>query len=148
MATFIKTMKDTLGNIIAPRTRSEAVYHGVSDTPLDTVIDGMQIEYGSNENGSWVKYPDGTIECYSTVLHNFQITDRQYYPFPHEIIFETGYYCYVNGSLDSNSSSPLWASMASTIVMARADSYWAVATTVTSGYSNPLHLIAIGRWKA
>ena len=38
MATFLKTMKDKFGNIIAPRTRSEAVYHGGNNVPVNDIL--------------------------------------------------------------------------------------------------------------
>ena len=41
-------------------------------------INGL-ITSGSNANGSWVKYPDGTMICYGTVSKGTQTFNQVYY---------------------------------------------------------------------
>lgn len=50
------------------------------------IIDTLNITSGSNENGSWVKYPDGTMICYMSVTA--------------EVTFNNVWYAEYSGTMD------------------------------------------------
>lgn len=40
---------------------------GVTGNDIQTILEGLVITSGSNENGKFIKYPDGTMICYGSV---------------------------------------------------------------------------------
>ena len=110
------------------------------------------IEFGSNANGSFTKYPDGTLICYNlftaTGITNLAASGVYYgsditwtYPstfLATPIVSGTG----ARQSTDSNS---LWAGLRTT--GATTTVLRAYSTTSSSGLGHNIHATAIGRWK-
>jgi hypothetical protein len=112
-------------------------------------------EYGSNSNGEYVKYPDGTMICWfsKTVTSN----GGAYYsqdgvPFP--AAFSTAYdtskikvmivgYNTFHGYSQNNCNSGFATAVTNSAVR------WGLlfGASVTSGYSLSANMIAIGRWQ-
>jgi len=61
-------------------------YHKQELEKLKQTIENEKIESGSNANGSWIKYPDGTMICYMSATA--------------EVTFNTAWYNDYSGTMD------------------------------------------------
>lgn len=70
-----KPSTDSPINATNLNTMQDNVENGINDVQanLENKINGI-IESGSNENGSYIKYADGTMICYKTVVGTIDIS--------------------------------------------------------------------------
>ncbi len=122
----------------------------VTQEQLQAALAGA-IQSGSNANGSWIKFADGTMICWRVANvsldctlvagASYVSTDKSWtYPKPFIAIPA------VSVSILGTSSGALWVGGGASATSATVAYYraWAYATTTQS---NPVHTIAIGRWK-
>ena len=113
------------------------------------------IESGSNDNGSWVKYSDGTMVCrrtFSITLdcrqqwgNLYVATDENISNFPQECIDKP----FVIRDLLTSSSSSCWSiNYSMPYITTKTYQYFAIArATPSDRVPIQLNLLAIGRWK-
>jgi hypothetical protein len=115
-----------------------------------TEIDG-QIVKGSNSNGNYVKFPDGTMICYfdKTVTSN----GGSYYsqdgvPFPVAFI-DTNVKVIISGYNNFHGYTQNNCNSGFATAVSNSACRWGLLfpAAVTSGYNVSANMIAIGRWK-
>jgi len=102
---------------------------------------GAIIERGSNVNGEYTKYADGTIICTAFPNHDFSVVGSAVYTFPSSFVNED-----VCASISFfNTALPeRYSVYNSTSCMA--SNGWRVANTSTTAETLKIFLTAIGRW--
>ena len=105
---------------------------------------GLLFESGENENGTWTKFPDGTMICRREVQLDFKTTGQENFDFP--VTFEE-YPLILTGIREG--TNPAYVSFITNMVVGVDDKYsrWQVTKTKTSDVSRRMVLGAIGRWK-
>lgn len=105
------------------------------------------IARGSNANGEWVRWEDGTQVCYGTFYHSFNSTDTSQnieHTFPaaflNEVISGAAYHHNAPGQ------AMLCSNFNPTTSTLRI-SFTAINHVPTSTVAVPIHWFAIGRWK-
>lgn len=73
------------GNSTTAKVNGEATFITIQEleAPVFFGNDSAIVESGSNSNGSYIKYSDGTMICYKTVEGTAQITEQYYGYFYH-----------------------------------------------------------------
>jgi hypothetical protein len=115
-----------------------------------TEIDARTV-YGSNVNGNYVKFPDGTMICYfskTVTSSGVSYYSQDGVPFPIAFIDSnikvmiTGYNAF-HGYSQSNCNSPFAVALTNSTVR------WGILfqAAVNTGYDVSANMIAIGRWK-
>jgi hypothetical protein len=108
-----------------------------------------KIEYGSNANGDYIKYPGGNMECSHTVSYTdlttatgalFAIAGNVTWTFP-AVFFSTS----IRTTGNDNGSSNIWVPITHTSTAAAA--FRPHITSSTAG-TRAARLTALGRWKA
>jgi hypothetical protein len=116
----------------------------------NTLASGAIIERGSNANGEYVKFADGTMMCWRSIAFDFTNNSFQYYTYPVGFVstligagLTVGNYSF--GGDDFN----LRQGITSIVVRTRDSSRWGLlrGTTDVTSPTFPLTLWAIGRWK-
>ena len=104
----------------------------------------LLFESGENENGTWTKFPDGTMICRREVQLDFKTTGQENFDFP--VTFEE-YPLILTGIREG--TNPAYVSFITNMVVGVDDKYsrWQVTKTKTSDVSRRMVLGAIGRWK-
>ena len=116
---------------------------------------GVIVESGSNDNGSWVKFSDGTMVCrrtFSITLdcrqqwgNLYVATDDNIINFPQEFI-ETPFV--IRDLLTSSSASCWLINYSIPNITTKTYRHFAIArSTPSDSVSIQLNLLAIGRWK-
>jgi hypothetical protein len=103
---------------------------------------GRVIERGSNANGDYVRFADGTQICWRKVTHDLSLTTIQPWTYPATFIAQP-----VGGVSPNNSTdAATWVSKSGTGV-AHDTSIWRTRTPGAGGMGTiEVHLQAIGRW--
>jgi hypothetical protein len=104
------------------------------------------IESGSNVNGSWIKYPDGTLICrfIDPVISNVNIVAGSVFrSAPKTYTFPMAFVGVPNFSYSSGNASIGWGS-ATTLNSTSVEIYSLGYTSAATQY---MGYIAIGRWK-
>ena len=103
------------------------------------------VESGSNENGYYVRWDDGTQICWNTVTPDRSIqTTEQSFEFPKPFIASpapsVGHAWGVNATYQLSCG---------TMMLSTSSTHWRIAftNTTTIGATNAMYLSAIGRWK-
>lgn len=120
-----------------------------------TPFAGYIVESGSNDNGSWVKFSDGTMVCrrtFSITLdcrqqwgNLYVATDDNIINFPQEFI-ETPFV--IRDLLTSSSSSCWLINYSAANITTKTYRHFAIArATPSDSVPIQLNLLAIGRWK-
>ena len=114
------------------------------------------VESGSNADGEWTRWSDGTQICIAVVLVNLTSTSVQSYPFPASFTTTEQNVVASGGNYDnflSSTTGNAWAASTANITGNQGqagDQGWAVtvnSTTGTSVTNRRFNLSAIGRWK-
>lgn len=115
---------------------------------IKNVVNGM-IESGSNNNGSWIKYSDGTMICYRKIEKTVAITDvygTLYKGIIEDINFPQSFvsipYCLAQNN-GANHIIIGQCQAVSTTKIGKLEIWSSIATTT---YVIPV-IIAIGKWK-
>jgi len=126
--------------------------HGIDEHVAATAEDDVHglagkvvVESGSNENGYYVRWDDGTQICWNTVTPDRSIqTTEQSFEFPKPFIASpapsVGHAWGVNVTYQLSCG---------TMMLATSSTHWRIAftNTATVGATNAMYLSAIGRWK-
>jgi len=102
---------------------------------------GAVVERGSNANGEYVRFADGTQICTRTV--NLDFTTVASYAFPHPAAFSVIPAATISHINTANSARI--ARQAGVPCMSHLSS-WNVGVSLTSPETQPIYLAAIGRW--
>lgn len=107
-------------------------------------FEALGFESGENENGTWAKFPDGTMICRREVQLDFKTTGQENFDFP--VTFEE--YPLILTGIREGTYDP-YVGFITSMVVGVDDKYsrWQVTKTKTSNVSRPMVLGAIGRWK-
>jgi hypothetical protein len=106
---------------------------------------GAIMESGSNANGEYVKFANGTMICTRATTFDFSIASRKDYYFPANFITQP--YAFV--SYQATSVVSRYVAYESTFVMPQflVNPVWAVVNQNTVAETLEIYLCAIGRWK-
>ena len=117
------------------------------------ILNGI-IESGSNENGNWIKYSNGTMICYGNKIFGVDITDQRGYmyqgevlnpfTFPQPFITQPQYVNVSIGSYEDYTFSFVYATRYD------AESIFDVMVLIPDyrdGGTVPLNYFAVGRWQ-
>ena len=110
-----------------------------------TIEDIVIVDSGSNANGEYIRYSDGTQICWATKVHDFSITTLSSYPFP--VAFNTAHPVSSTWSADAGLSH---SDFKNCFVNSRgqlSNQDWRFAQTITEVATSNITLTAIGRWK-
>lgn len=102
-------------------------------------------ESGSNDDGYYIKFDDGTMICTATAIPDRRIkTDRQHFQMPEPFISHPS-----PSAGHASGASESYQLSCGTMMLTAISTQWTVAFTNTSetGYNYPMYLSAIGRWK-
>ena len=126
--------------------------HGIDDHFDATAADNVHglggkviVESGSNENGYYVRWDDGTQICIRTVT-----PDRTQQHTQQEFNFAKSFTAYPTASASHTpGSNPNYQLSCATMFISTTNTKWGIAftNTTTVGSDLPVHLAAIGRWK-
>lgn len=129
-----------------------------TNTPLnDTNLNAMQVisEVGSNANGSYIKYEDGTLICYVTKSINFSFSSSQMWGSMWESdstslgTFPYTFYSTPTISVTNNSGAGGFIEgIQSTSTTSIGTTYMCRPLDTNTAQTYTLSIIAIGRWKA
>lgn len=118
----------------------------VSETLVSDIIDGINgvVESGSNENGNWVKFEDGTQICYRQSSVNYTITTRQTFSLPAAFNTVHAVSVFPTNAIIGDTQIKCDA----TAFKAHKGSVWEIAIREV-GFSSSVSygFFAIGRWK-
>ena len=117
------------GNILGPVSQSGGV-------PTGAII-----QRGSNANGEFVRYADGTMICTKKTTHNFSTANRTDHNYPASFASEPS--CSI--SFRSTNNSDRWVVYESTFIMGL-QAVWSVVNQETRAETLGVLLTAIGRW--
>ena len=118
-----------------------------------TKIDHNQriVESGSNSNGNWVKFADGTMICRVTKQTNDEII------YPHGVLFRTGSTRWVYpvpfltvpdiSALPVSGASYIWASVGQSAALNSGCDFGVFSADRRTGVKPFVSVTAIGRWK-
>jgi len=106
-----------------------------SGTPTGDII-----ESGSNANGEYVKYADGTLICTRQEYHDTTTTDNATFDYP------SSFYGYPSVAMGHNNGNLSAAADSVNTVVQRISYAWRVRTASAGSTSILISLIAIGRW--
>ena len=127
---------------------SNAKTTGTTNTYSCDYINGI-IESGSNENGNWIKFVDGTMICNFSVTrnipnttpwNNLYIGDIQNIPFPQQ--FTELYTC----NVDVYSTRNVWKMSGGIPTVSGTSSMYSVSPESFTDNMR-IYVIAIGKWK-
>lgn len=141
-----KTVIDLDNNLII---RSENIEH--EDDTLKNYLDSRIIDSGSNNNGNWIKYSDGTMICTKKVVFSglqFTTSFGSMYEAPSVYLGD-----YAKEFIDT--PTPFYSASTSTCIVESFANTKASFGTVTllrpvkttADYTYTINLMAIGRWK-
>jgi len=106
---------------------------------------GAIIERGSNANGEYVKYADGTMICTAGVDHDFSTINRSSHSYPASFASPQDVSAAI--CFESTSSDPRHVAYAQTFVMRNTSSQnWDVNNQATRAETLQVMLTAFGRW--
>ena len=143
------SINDSAGNVVLGNSglTSNVVFPALGNSAVGTVSQssgtptGDIIERGSNANGEYVKYADGTLICTRQEYHDATTTDNVTFDYPSSFYgFPSVAMGHGNGNLSTTADS------VNTVVQ-RISYAWRVRTA-SAGSNNSIliTLIAIGRW--
>jgi len=126
-----------MSNVVFPPLGNSAVgtVSQSSGTPTGDII-----ERGSNANGEYVKYADGTMICTRNDTHDATVTTSATFDYPSPF---NGIPMVAMGH--NNGTSSITADSVNTVVQ-RLSTGWRVRTSSAGSNSILISLIAIGRW--
>jgi hypothetical protein len=102
-------------------------------------------ESGSNANGNYIKFDDGTMLCWARVTHNYNLDTAQTYPMP--MPFSASSIPFGSHSV-GNAGSPAECMCNLGTVANAGYTSWTVRTIENNAdRQNILNLFAVGRWK-
>ena len=119
---------------------------GINNVYTKAEVDGLTTS-GSNANGRWTKFSDGTLICVRTVSINFNTVNEQSWDFPSAFIYiPSGSISYgvsvIGGVGFSNkrelAKTPIVTTLAS----------WKIRFGDVYASTDEAYLLATGRWKA
>ena len=106
---------------------------------------GAIIERGSNANGEFVKYADGTMICIAVVSHNFSTINNSDHPYPASFASTQDVSAAI--CFDTTNNSSRLTVLAQTFVMRGGNEQnWTVNNQLTRDETLNVMLSAIGRW--
>ena len=104
---------------------------------------GAVFESGSNANGSFMKFANGTLVCFGSVSFNFLNWTTATYAYPHSFVDELVAIAWSGtgspGSADRDAQSSAFTS-------AESATMWRLTTTVVGGGTRNVRWVATGRW--
>ena len=122
------------------------IYKGMDNAAeqINENFQGLLFESGENENGTWTKFPDGTMICRREIQLDFGTTGQENFDFP--VTFEE--YPLILTGIREGTYGP-YVNFITNMVVGVDDKYsrWQVTKTKTSDVSRRIVLGAIGRWK-
>lgn len=111
------------------------------------------IESGSNANGNWIKYADGTMICYKKVeITGLNINSAWGSLYENSSSISLGNFpqTFVDVptiTVDKTSGTGCWIQVNENITSSYAGDCYVVSATSRSGANINFEIIAIGRWK-
>lgn len=140
-------------NLPSTKTPINATNLNLLQTNVETAINSI-VESGSNDNGRWIKYSDGTMICYGKTTKNVSITNfsnSQKYYYQDDIniklpisFIDSDYYSNVIAVNNQNGSQNVYAIRNKT--QSKFDFCLSSLLSFSSN-NNTFWWLAIGRWK-
>jgi hypothetical protein len=146
----IASQLNTLDNAAYKRSNAVGVVSQTGGVPTGAII-----ERGSNSQGSYVRYADGTQICWLTVSTNAALNNSHangvlygspaIYPLAYPATFSSVPTVTASASLFGSATGIVWAVGYEQPILNQWGGWLALTTVATGAYAN-IRLMAIGRW--
>ncbi len=115
---------------------------GLDSTSMPTSGGDPVVESGSNSDGQWTKWADGTQTCYAIKNIDWTSTGRTILPLP--LIFEGAPATFFAGITGTNTD--YWQSLGDAGMQSDGSS-WVIVKNTSNAFTLDVRLGALGRWK-